>query len=338
MHADVVGQVVGGLTVGRFDEMTATIEPEMTRGRAPGRHRLTVVNGGNGPLDVRVAMADQQGELTFTPTRFGGMLAPGATATEPVVVAAPLKWFGRTQVHPFSGTVATDVRGQAAMVQAKRRQVPRFPWWVPTALLAIIALAIPIYVLFLTPKLPNVAGKDQVEATSILQQAGVKVLPILAPDPGVPVDTVIRTSPEGGASYKKNDVVQMVVSQGECPGGCPAEVPVVDGLEVEAAKSALVTAGLVVERVNPVPDQRPPGTVVNDEPARRAEGPAAFEGDHQRRDRPGDRHARSAGAVGGVGGRPGPANPGAPEHRARPDRRRSRRPWSASPARRSSRR
>ena len=158
VHADVSGQVVGGLTVGRFDEMVASIEPEMTRGRAPGKHRFTVANKGNGPLDVRVAMADQQGELTFTPSRFGGMLAPGATATEPLVVAAPLKWFGRTQVHPFSGNVATDVRGQAAMVQARRRQVPRFPWWVPTAILAILGLAIPIYALIPKATVPQVRG------------------------------------------------------------------------------------------------------------------------------------------------------------------------------------
>ena len=86
------------------------------------------------------------------------MLAPGATATEPLVVAAPLKWFGRTQVHPFSGNVSTDVRGQAAMVQARRRQVPRFPWWVPTAILAILALAIPIYALIPKATVPQRGG------------------------------------------------------------------------------------------------------------------------------------------------------------------------------------
>jgi uncharacterized membrane protein len=143
VDVDVTGRVVGGLTIGRFDEMTATMEPEMTRGRRPGHHRLTVANRGNGPLDVKVAMTDQQGELNFQPSRFGGVLAPGTSATEDVVVTAPLKWFGRTQLHPFTGNVTTDVRGQAALLQGRRRQVPRFPWWVPTALLAIIALAIP---------------------------------------------------------------------------------------------------------------------------------------------------------------------------------------------------
>ena len=36
------------------------------------------------------------------------------------------------------------------------------------------------------------------------------------------------------------------------------KVPVVDGLAVDEAKSALVAAGFVVDRVNQVPDPRPP--------------------------------------------------------------------------------
>ena len=266
VHADVSGQVVGGLTVGRFDEMVASIEPEMTRGRAPGKHRFTVANKGNGPLDVRVAMADQQGELTFTPSRFGGMLAPGATATEPLVVAAPLKWFGRTQVHPFSGNVSTDVRGQAAMVQARRRQVPRFPWWVPTAVLAILALAIPIYALIPKATVPSVAGLDRAAATGVLQQAGLRVVEIEAADATIPPGQAIKTDPAANSPYKPNQVAQLFVSRGKCEGECPTKVPVVDGLLVDEAKSALVAAGFVVDRVNQVPDPRPPGTVVTTNP------------------------------------------------------------------------
>jgi GNAT superfamily N-acetyltransferase len=65
VDADVHGRVAGAVTIGRFDEISAVLEPEMTRGRKPGHHRLTVVNKGNAPLNVQVVLADQQGELTF---------------------------------------------------------------------------------------------------------------------------------------------------------------------------------------------------------------------------------------------------------------------------------
>jgi hypothetical protein len=44
-------------------------------------------------------------------------------------------------------------------------------------------------------------------------------------------------------------------------------VPVVEGLQVEEATTTLAAAGLVVERLNPVPDQRAAGTVVGTTPA-----------------------------------------------------------------------
>jgi beta-lactam-binding protein with PASTA domain len=312
VHADVVGQVVGGLTVGRFDEMTATIEPEMTRGRAPGHHRLTVVNGGNGPLDVRVALADQQGELTFTPTRFGGLLAPGATATEPVVVAAPLKWFGRTQVHPFSGTVSTDVRGQAAVVQARRRQVPRFPWWVPTTLLALVGLAIALYAVIPKATVPKVAGLDRVAATAALQKAGLRVVEIEKSDDAIPVGQAIETKPAADSRYKRNDVAQLFISQGKCGDACPAKIPVVDGLAVEEAKGALVAAGFVVDRVNPVPDPRPPGTVVATNPAGGQEVAAHEKVIINAAIGPAAATSAPAAASAASAGVPVPANPGAP--------------------------
>ena len=131
VDADVHGRVAGALTIGRFDEISAALEPEMTRGRKPGRHQVIVANTGNAPLNVQVALADQQGELNFDPARFGGPLAPGMTATQDIKVTATIKWFGRTQMYPFTGTVTTDAPAVTAPpLQGKRRQVPRFPWWI----------------------------------------------------------------------------------------------------------------------------------------------------------------------------------------------------------------
>jgi beta-lactam-binding protein with PASTA domain len=265
---DVTGRVAGALTVGRFDEMIATIEPEMTRGRRPGHHRLTVANRGNGSLDVQVAMADQQGELVFDPSRFGGPIGPGGTATEDVVVRAPLKWFGRTQVHPFTGNVTADAPGQAAMVQARRRQVPRFPWWVPTAVLAVLALAIPVYALLPGHKVPTVASLDRVAAAAALSDAGYRPVQIEQPDEAVPKDIAIKTEPDGGAALGKGERVRLFVSSGPCRGACPVAVPDVTLLTVAEATQDLTAAQFVVDRVAQIIDPNvPAGNVISTSPA-----------------------------------------------------------------------
>jgi beta-lactam-binding protein with PASTA domain len=268
VDVDVAGHVDGALTVGRFDEMTASIEPEMTRGRRPGRHRLTVVNLGNGPLDVKVALADQQGELSFNPGRFGGRLAPGATATEDVVVAAPLKWFGRTQVHPFSGSVSTDVRGQAAQVQARRRQVPRFPWWVPTALLAAVAIAFGVIALLPKAKVPTIGALDRLAAAKALSDAGYTPAEIEQADKTVKAGLAIRTDPPAGTELPKGQRVQLIVSRGECSDVCLIHVPDVHGLTVADATRDITTAKFVVDRSVSISDPSyPAGQVVFTNPA-----------------------------------------------------------------------
>ena len=116
------------------------------------------------------------------------------------------------------------------MVQARRRQVPRFPWWVPTALLALLGLAIPLYALIPKATVPRVAGLDRVAATGVLQQAGLRVVEIEAGDDAIPLGQAIKTDPAADSPYKRNEVAQLFVSRGKCGGDCPAKVPVVDGL------------------------------------------------------------------------------------------------------------
>src|SRR5215207_4182302 len=46
MHSDVVGSERGSVTVGPFDQVSAALEPEVTRGRKPGLHSLILTNSG----------------------------------------------------------------------------------------------------------------------------------------------------------------------------------------------------------------------------------------------------------------------------------------------------
>jgi beta-lactam-binding protein with PASTA domain len=269
VDADVHGRVAGALTIGRFDEISAALEPEMTRGRKPGQHRVTVVNRGNAPLNVQVALADQQGELSFDPSRFAGILAPGVSATQEVEVAAPVKWFGRTQVHPFTGNVTTDAPGQAAMLQGRRRQVPRFPWWVPMLVLALVALAIPIYALLPKATVPPVDGKNRDEAIALLTGAGYEtVLPSEKSDPNIDPGLAIDTKPAANTPHPKNKPVLLFISSGPCtPPDCAVKMPALMGLPLADAQTVVTDAGLTVDRVNKVPGDRPPDEVVSTFPA-----------------------------------------------------------------------
>ena len=239
VDADVHGRVAGALTIGRFDEISAALEPEMTRGRKPGRHQVIVANTGNAPLNVQVALADQQGELNFDPARFGGPLAPGMTATQDVKVSATVKWFGRTRVYPFTGTVTTDA--PAAMVpplQGKRRQVPRFPWWIPTAALAVIAILLALVGLF-RPEVPSVHNMTPAAAKQTLASHHYRVSDEVskAEDDKVTAGNVIDTIPTEGSKRFWGTSVALKLSLGPCSaGGCKVQVPY-----VSAEHQALLT-------------------------------------------------------------------------------------------------
>ena len=245
VDSDVSARVLGGLTVGRFDLVSAVVDPAMSAGRRPGLHRVTVTNRGNAAVDAQVAMADQQGDLTFEPPKFGGRLGPGASSSHDVTVGAPITWFGRTRAIMFTGRVSTDGRESPAVVHGLRRQMPWLPWWVPTAALTALALVVALLALRDEPTVPGVARLERVAAETTLKEAGYQVVPIEKPDPEVPVDHVIATKPEQGSVLREGERIQMFISQGSCPAGCLVPVPAVEGLTVAEAQEDLTAAGVV---------------------------------------------------------------------------------------------
>jgi beta-lactam-binding protein with PASTA domain len=267
VHADVADRAVGAVTVGRFDQLRATLEPETTRGRRPGRHLVNIVNQGNAPLMVQVALADRDAELSYDPPAFQVPVAPGQTEVGEVRVGGPLRWFGRAQSLPFTATVTAAGVPQPVLLNGVRRQLPRFPWWIPTAALALVALLILLYSLWPGAKVPSVAQLDRLAAATALEDAGYVPLEIVRPDPTTPKGIATGTEPAANAEYDKGERVQLFVSAGPCPDPCPIPVPNVIGLPRPEAEAALTSAQFRVERVDPVQNDRPADQVIATMPA-----------------------------------------------------------------------
>lgn len=272
VHHDVSDRVAGVVTVGRFDELHATLEPETTRGRRPGRHQLTVTNAGNAVLAVQVALTDRDGELTYDPPRFGAPVPAGSSVQQEVTVVGPVPWFGRTQSHSFAATVTSDGAPPPVLLSGVRRQLPRFPWWVPTAALALVGILIAIYALLPADTVPTVAGQVREAAVATLANAGYRAVEIAQPNDEVAAGTAIRTEPRGGAELPDGERVRLFVSAGPCDDACPVTVPNVDGLPVEEATRHLAAAQFVVARVNEQQNPAvPAGTVISTAPPGGAE-------------------------------------------------------------------
>ena len=91
---------------------------------------------------------------------------------------------------------------------------------------------------------PDVSGKTQDEARTILQGQGLTVGNATTEDhASVSKDAVIRTDPVSGTSVQRGSTVSLVLSTGQ------TEVPDLTGMSQEEARSALSEAGLTVGNV-----------------------------------------------------------------------------------------
>ncbi len=90
-----------------------------------------------------------------------------------------------------------------------------------------LSAAVTIYVIFRggDTQLPNVVGKTEVEAKSILDQQQFDIRIQRRSDDKIPMNTVIETRPAPDASVKKNSVVTLVVSNGPVQIKSEADFP-----------------------------------------------------------------------------------------------------------------
>ncbi|MGH3875225.1 MAG: PASTA domain-containing protein [Pseudonocardiaceae bacterium] len=270
IHPDVGDVARGGLTVRPFENVSAVLTPEISQGRKPARHQVRVTNGGNAPVNTQVALRAQDGELTFEPPGVGAMLRPGATLDFPVLINGPRRWFGRTTRLPFSAVVTPASPQPPITLNGTRQQTAVFPWWVPTAALAVVALAIALYAVWPTPDAPTVpviGSVDEATAVALLTDAQYVPDVIKAGDDTIAAGLAIRTEPTGGAELPHGEHVRLYISTGKCSGGpCPVEVPIVEGLPVSEAQAKLEDSKFRV-RINRVASaDRPVDRVIGSEP------------------------------------------------------------------------
>jgi serine/threonine-protein kinase len=116
---------------------------------------------------------------------------------------------------------------------------------------------------------PSVAGQDQVQAQTTLQNAGFQVTVAGAPSNTVAAGKVISTNPAGGTKAPKGSTVTMSVSTGPQS----VAIPNVIGQTREAASATLTGAGFSVTingcnpgqaivSQNPAGGEAPPGSAV----------------------------------------------------------------------------
>ncbi len=269
IHTDVSDVARGQLTVTPFHELRAVLTPEISRGRTPARHQVSMTNGGNTPVDTQLAFRDQDGELTFKPPSGAATLRPGATIDFPFRINGPHRWFGRTTRLPFS-TVVTPASPQPPItLNGTRQQTAMFPWWIPTATVAVVAIAIALFALLKpgTPTVPVIGPVDETTAVQRLTDAQYIPDVIKAGDDTVPVGLAARTDPGGGAELPHGEHIKLYISTGKCSDGpCPVEVPIVEGLPVSEAQAKLEDRKFTV-RINRVASaDRPADRVIGSEP------------------------------------------------------------------------
>lgn len=110
---------------------------------------------------------------------------------------------------------------------------------------------------------PDVVGRQQAAAESLLENAGFVPEALPQNDPSVPAGRVIAQNPPGGAQAEKGSVVTIAVSIGPAP----IEVPDVEGKSASEASNELGRLGFkVTERREANPDV-PAGTVLYTDPS-----------------------------------------------------------------------
>jgi hypothetical protein len=121
----------------------ASIAPATSRSASKGRHRITVANRGNVPVDVSLSVANDDPTITVQPDGAQVTVLPGET-TVVDLVAEPVErfWNGPAVDHEFV-VLALGSDEQAFELHGTYQQRPRLrPWWGPALAGAAAALLI----------------------------------------------------------------------------------------------------------------------------------------------------------------------------------------------------
>ena len=154
---------------------------------------------------------------------------------------------------------------QAALDELARPK-SRAALWIALAVLAVVAAAAAAWFFSSQIKVvvPDVTGTTQAEAQATLQASGFKmVVAGQTPSTDVPAGAVVSENPAAGTKVRSRSEIGVTLSKGKPV----ATVPSLSGLTLDAASSAIVSAGLAVGSVtNQNNSTFPAGTVISQSP------------------------------------------------------------------------
>jgi beta-lactam-binding protein with PASTA domain len=229
-----------------------------------------VTNGGNTPVDTRIAFKDQDGALSFEPQDGAATLQPGTSVESPVLINGPRRWCGRTERLPFSAVVTPASAQPPITLNGIRQQTAVFPWWIPPAAVAIVALTIALVALLKpgTPRVPVIGNADQLTAVKQLEDAHYIPEVLHQTDNNIAPGLAIGTDPKGSTELEYGQIVKLYVSAGKCEGPCPVqiEVPNIVGLSVTDAQARLEQMNFTVRTVRQSSDDQPIDQVLASDP------------------------------------------------------------------------
>ncbi|HKN95807.1 MAG TPA: hypothetical protein VJX10_01725, partial [Pseudonocardiaceae bacterium] len=152
---DPAGSVVeeGSVTVTRFTELTAELEPRTAHGRRAANFRLVVSNLGNHPVTTEVSALDPDVLLNFRLKPPVVVALPG-TSTYVKLRAAPRKRFvrGPDKSLPFQAFVLPESAEPVTVDGAVLQQQMMPKWLLPAVALVVAAAAILVALWFLVLK------------------------------------------------------------------------------------------------------------------------------------------------------------------------------------------
>lgn len=242
----------GTVEIHAFDESFLELTPRTGHGRLTGRYEAAVDNLGNAPLQATLSGANEEQQLKFS-------FSPPVVATQPGQAAfsklevKPRKrmWRGVPKSHPFTVT-ADDSTGRSLKAEGVFVQEPVLPRWLFRLLMALVALALILVLLWFTVLKPSIKSQARNAAQSEIAASVTPALQqgALVDANGNPTGNV-AVNPDTGAAGKATATTKPGGEGGDGSGGAGGA----GGKAVFSKRlTAKVASGQTGSATFPVPD------------------------------------------------------------------------------------
>src|SRR5262245_1492955 len=254
-NGTVAGRASAGLDITPYHELEAEMRPAQASGRRKATYAIAVRNRANAPVDVQLAGVDPDNAMKFGFQKPRFTVAPGRRNGSAFMVKPPKPALVGRPVHRRFEVASTVIGSDtgALPTSATLVQKPWIPIWALMILPLLLIAGIAAYLLWpRTATVPELTGKTQFEAQTLLDEAGLTLgnqtdKPTDKEKPG----TILKQSPAAGEKVDKDSAapIERAVATGK------GEVPDVTGMTLAEADKALTTAGFTLGAPQPPPTE-----------------------------------------------------------------------------------